>query len=220
MPKPMVRVGGRPVLEHLIDLLRDHGIVDVAINLHYKPHAIVEYFGDGGRFGVALTYSHEERLLGSAGAAKRLQKFLDEPFVVIYGDVLCALDLDELLELHRARGAAATMALYEVPDPNRCGIVQTGQDGRVTRFVEKPAFDMGNLANAGVYVLDPSVLDLVPDGQPSDFGHDLFPDLLTRNWPVYACPGSGYILDIGSMERYEQAQADWAAGLIRRPIAA
>ena len=216
----MVPVGGKPVLEHLLGLLRDYGITDVAINLHYRPEAIVDYFGDGGDFGVRITYSHEERLLGSAGAAKRLQPFLDETFVAIYGDVLCALDLDELLDLHRRCSAEATLALYRVPDPGRCGIVETAADGRVVRFVEKPAFDMGNLANAGVYVLEPSVLDLVPPGGAYDFGHDLFPDLLAQGRRMFARLGSGYILDIGSMERYEQAQADYAAGLIRRPVAA
>lgn len=219
-PKPMVPVGGRPILEHLIALLRDHRIVDVAINLHYKPRAIVDHFGDGQDFGVRITYSHEERLLGSAGAAKRLAPSLDETFVVIYGDVLCALDLDDLVDLHRSRSAEATLALYEVSDPSRCGIVQTAPDGRVLRFVEKPAFDMGNLANAGVYVLEPSVLDRVPAEQPWDFGHDLFPALLRAGRPVYGRVASGYVLDIGSMERYQQAQADWAAGLVRRPVTA
>jgi len=99
------------VLQHLIELLRQHGIVDVAINLHYRPEAIVDYFGDGGDFGVRITYSHEERLLGSAGAAKRLQPFLDETFVAIYGDVLCALDLDELLDLHSMLWASDPLML-------------------------------------------------------------------------------------------------------------
>jgi len=214
----MLPVGGRPILEHSIELLREHGIEDVAINVHYRPEAIVDYFGDGTDFGVTITYSWEERLLGSAGAAKRLQDFLDETFVVIYGDVLTDADLSELARVHSAQHAAATLALYEVEDPSRCGIVQLGPDGRVQRFVEKPRPELGigNLANAGIYLLEPSVLDYVPSGEAFDFGYDLFPRLLGAGQPMYGCVTDRYVLDMGSPERYAQAEADYAAGLLGR----
>ena len=138
-PKPMLPVGGRPVLEHLVRLLRRHGVTEIAINLHYRPEVIVRHFGDGARFGVSITYSPEERLLGSAGAAKRLEWFFGETFFVLYGDVLTDLDLGSLVDRHRARRAAATLALYEVEDPTRCGIVEVAADGRIVRFAEKPA---------------------------------------------------------------------------------
>ena len=218
----MLPVGGKPILEHLIELVRDHDVFDVAINLHYKPQAIVDYFGDGRDLDVHITYSFEDRLLGSAGGAKRLEHFLDETFVVIYGDVLADVDLDQLAAVHRANQALATLALYEVPEPSRCGIVKLDREGRVLRFVEKPApeLGMGNLANAGIYILDPSVLSFVPTDGPFDFGFDLFPRLLQAGLPMYGHVSDGYILDIGSQERYAQAQADFAAGLFGRRVVA
>lgn len=213
----MLPLGGRPLLEHLIALLCHHGVSGVAINLHHRPEAIVQHFGDGRRFGVPITYSLEEQLLGSAGAAKRLAWFFPETFLVLYGDVLTDLDLTTLIEHHRANGGLATIALYEPEDPTRCGIVELAADGRVMRFVEKPAPDAiaGNLANAGIYVLEPEVLQHVPEWGPCDFGRDLFPTLLWRGLPLHGFRVAGYVLDVGSPERYAQAQADLAAGLVR-----
>ena len=216
-PKPMIPLGGRPVLEHLIGLLRQHGVTEVAINLHYKPEVIVEHFGDGRRFGVAVTYSPEARLLGSAGAARQLAWFFDQTFLVLYGDVLTDLDLTGLLEQHQAQRAALTMALYTVPDPTRCGIAALDPSGRITRFVEKPAPDavFGNLANVGVCVVEPRVLEQIPAGAPADFGHDLIPRLLAQGERLSGQVTNRYVLDIGSPERYEQAQRDVAAGRVQ-----
>lgn len=212
-PKSMLPVGNTPLLEHLVRLLRRHGIREIAINLHYKPEAIVAHFGDGQRFGVQITYSPEAALLGSAGAAKQLDWFLDDTFVVLYGDVLTDLNVTALLDHHHARAAAGTIAVYEVDDPTRCGIVKLAHDGRVVQFVEKPASaSFGTLANAGVYVLEPTVLQAVPDGQPFDFGHDLFPLLLEQGVPLYGYRAASYVLDVGSPERYAQAEADWREG--------
>jgi len=215
-PKPMLRVGDRPLLEHLVRLLRRHGVHEIAINLHYKPEPIVDHFGDGQRFGVQITYSHEDSLLGSAGAAKQLEWFLDDTFLVLYGDVLTDLNLTALVEHHHARAVAGTIAVYEVDEPTRCGIVQLGPDDRVVRFVEKPSSAaFGTLANAGVYVLEPSVLQAVPAGQPFDFGHDLFPRLLAQGVHLSGYRAASYVLDVGSPERYAQAEADWREGRFR-----
>jgi mannose-1-phosphate guanylyltransferase/phosphomannomutase len=216
-PKPMLPVGGRPLLEHLVCLVRQHGIREVALNLHYKPEAIIDYFGDGARFGVSITYSHEERLLGSAGAARRLDWFLREPFIVLYGDVLTDVNLSALVDLHYAQDGLATLALYEVEDPSRCGIVELERDGRISRFVEKPAPDTNpsRLANAGIYVLDPRLLKLVPPEQVADFGLDVFPAALQLGLPLYGHRVDGYVLDIGSIERYRQAESDLGTGRYR-----
>jgi mannose-1-phosphate guanylyltransferase/phosphomannomutase len=216
-PKPMLAVGGRPILEHLVKLLRTHGVTEIAINLHYKPEVITRHFGDGSRFGVQLTYSTESRLLGSAGAAKQIEWFLGskaEPFLVLYGDVLANIDLGALVEFHADSRGVGTLALYEVEDPSRCGIVEVEPDGRITRFVEKPAPNMltGNLANAGIYVLEPEVLLTIPSGRAVDFGGDVFPNLLAAGHPLYGVRTDGYLLDIGAVERYSQAEADYAAG--------
>lgn len=220
MPKPMVPVGGRPVLEHLIALLRQHGIDEVAINLHYRPEAIVDHFGDGRTFGVSITYAHEVRLLGSAGAARALDAFLTDTFLVLYGDVLTNADLSALVAHHRKTGGAGTIGLYEVPDPSRCGIVELDASGRMTRFVEKPAPGtvVGNLANSGILVLEPSVLREIPPAEPYDFGLHLFPKLLAQGVPLFGERLDGYILDIGSPDRLEQAEADYRAGRFRSPI--
>jgi NDP-sugar pyrophosphorylase family protein len=220
-PKPMLPISGRPVLDHLVRLLRWHGVGEIAINLHYRPEAIVEYFADGRDFDVSIRYSHEEQLLGSAGAARQLQSFFDGPFFVLYGDVLTSIDLTRMAAGHRATGALATMALYEVEDASRCGMVATQADGRVTRFVEKPPAGWANgmLANAGIYVVEPAALRFIPESRPYDFGQHLFPDLLARGLPLYACPASAYVLDIGSFERYAQAEADALDGRYMPPPA-
>lgn len=217
-PKPMLPLAGRPLLEHLVAYLRHHGICDIAINLHYLPQVITAHFGDGTRFGVRITYSHEERLLGSAGAARRLEPYFShQPFLVLYGDVLTDTPLEPLLAHHAAMRAALTMALYRVPDPWRAGIVELDGAGRVVRFVEKPAPGevFSDLANAGIYVVSPEVLDLVPPATPYDFGHDLIPRLLAAGMPVYGLVASGYVLDIGDPQRYAQAEQDLLAGRCR-----
>jgi NDP-sugar pyrophosphorylase family protein len=220
MPKPMVPVGGRPVLEHLIALLHLHGIHEIAINLHYRPEAIVNYFGDGKKFGVEITYSHEKQLLGSAGAARALDTFLTDTFVVLYGDVLTNIDLSALVARHRTTGAAGTIALYEVSEPSRCGIAELDASGRMTRFVEKPAPGTvrGNLANSGILVLEPDVLHEIPPGEKYDLGLHLIPKLLARGMPLYGERLDGYILDIGAPDRLEQAEDDYRTGRFRSPL--
>ncbi len=219
-PKPMLPVGGVPLLEHLIRLLARPGVQEIAINLHHRPEAVTSYFGNGVPWGVRLTYSYEERILGTAGAVRRLQHFLDQSFFVLYGDVLTDLDLTALAAFHRARRAALTMALYRVPRPWECGIVEMDDDGRIRRFVEKPPRDhmFGDLANAGIYVMEPYLATNIPPDTFFDFGHDLFPKLLAQGTPIYGYPigDDVYLLDIGGLDRYEQAQRDWAEGKVRR----
>lgn len=211
-PKPMLPIQGKPLLEHTLAWLRCHGIVDIAINLHHHPEVIANHFGDGRDFGVRLTYSHEERLLGTAGAAKRLVGYLTDPFVVVYGDVLTNLDLARLLALHqqgdgrRQEAALMTLALYRVPDPTQCGLVDIAADGRILRFVEKPdaAHVFTDLAFSGVMVCQPAVLDRIPAGTSYDVGHDLLPCLLAAGAPLYAqAIASGeYVVDIGTLQGY------------------
>ncbi|HLQ32081.1 MAG TPA: nucleotidyltransferase family protein [Chloroflexota bacterium] len=215
-PKPMLPVGGRPLLEHQLDLLRHHGIIEVAINLHYKPQSIVEYLGDGSRFGVSITYSSETRLLGSAGAAKRLGWFFRDSFLVMYGDLLTDLDLSLLMERHRTSSGLATLALCSPDDPTRCGMVEVSAEGRVREFIEKPTAEVvqGHLANAGIYVLEPEVLTYIPPDRPWDFGYDVFPSMLALGLPLFAYQVPGYVLDIGTPDRYAQAEVDLSAGLL------
>lgn len=204
----MLPVGDRPLLEHIILLLRRCGITRIAINLHYKPWIIPLYFWDGYPWGVEITYSLEKNLLGSAGAAKRLQRYFDETFVVVYGDLYTKMDLGPLISFHREKGAKITVALYEVDNPCACGIVDLAPDGRIRRFVEKPPPHevFSNLANAGIYVVEPSILDYVPPGLPYDFGRDLFPILLAEGVEVWGYPIRELLIDIGTPAKYLEAQ--------------
>lgn len=212
-PKPMLPVAGRPLLAHTVEHLVRQGFDEIAINLHHRPEAVREYFGDGSAFGAKITWSHEAQLLGTAGAARKLRAFLDRTFVVVYGDVLTDMDVRGLVGFHRAHDAALTLSLYRVTNPTEVGLVGTDAEGRVTRFVEKPAANdvFTDTANAGVLVCEPSVLDGIPDGAFADFGHDVLPALLEAGKPVYGVPMSDdeYLIDIGTPEKYLEAQTAW-----------
>jgi mannose-1-phosphate guanylyltransferase len=207
-PKPMLPVGDVPLLERTVSLLKRHGIVDIAINLHYKPWSIVQHLGHGTRWGVRIHYSFEEQLLGSAGAAKRLQWYLDESFIVFYGDVYTEMNLSNLVDLHQRSGAQITLALYTVDNPTECGIVELDDQSRVRRFVEKPGAGQvfSRLANAGVLVVEPHVLSWLPDDCPLDFGHDVFPQMLATGQTIVGYPMEETLIDIGTPENYRKAQ--------------
>lgn len=212
VPKVMVPVGGKPLLQHHLELLSRQGIREFIVNLHYLPEKITDYFGDGSRFGVQITYSHEPELLGTAGAVKKMEAELrGGPFLLFYGDNLVRLELPALVGFHRAQRALATLALWESPEPWTGGVVETDATGRVTRFVEKPDRKevSTNLINAGIYVLEPAVLDAIPAGQFYDFGKDLFPRLLAEGKPLYAMKPNAYVQDIGTPERLAKAQRDY-----------
>ena len=214
-PKPMLPIRSIPVLEHTIRWLQSYGIVDIAVNVHHFPEAIVDYFGDGCRLGVSIVYSFEDQLLGTAGAAKQLAGYLDEPFVVVYGDVVTNLDLRRLVDFHRDRARdertspVMTLALYRVSDPTQCGIVDVGPSGRVLRFVEKPTAEQvfADLAFSGIMVCDPCILDRIPAGRVYDYGHDVIPDLLLNGAPIFAQPISAdeFLVDIGTLQGYLRA---------------
>jgi NDP-sugar pyrophosphorylase family protein len=215
-PKPMLPVGGVPLVERIVALLARHGITEIAINLHYRPWSIVHHLGLGHRWGVRIHYSFEERLLGSAGAAKRLEWYLDEAFVLYYGDVYTEMDLGRLMEAHREGGGLITLGLYEVENPTACGIVALDGAGRVQRFVEKPAADevFSRLANAGVLVVEPEVLRELAEGQVLDVGRDVIPGMLAAGRQVVGYRIQEPLIDIGTPENYRKAQqmaAQWAA---------
>ncbi|MFQ5614665.1 MAG: NDP-sugar synthase, partial [Anaerolineae bacterium] len=200
-PKPLLPVGGQPVLVHILRWLRRHHVTDIGLNLHHLPQIITNFLGDGRRYGVNLRYSVEEQLLGTAGALGPLAGFLDTTFTIVYGDVLTNLDLGAMLAFHRRHGACLTLALYRVDNPARCGLVDLDGGGRVRRFVEKPDPDhiFTDLANGGIYIAEPAILEHIPRRQFYDFGHDLFPRLLAQGAPVYGYPiGDAYLIDMGT----------------------
>jgi len=215
-PKPMLSVGGQPLLAHHMHWLRSYGITQIAVNLHHAADVIRDYFGDGEQYGVELTYSYEPELLGTAGAAKRIEDFLDERFVVLYGDVFTNVDLARLASFHAAglegsdADAGLTMSLYRVPNPTECGLVDLDAAGRVRRFVEKPPPEevFTDLANSGVLICDPALLLVVPADTVYDFGRDLLPKLLVDGYPIMGLPlaANEYVIDIGTPAGLARAQ--------------
>jgi mannose-1-phosphate guanylyltransferase len=215
LPKTMLPIGGRPLLDHLLALLVQAGVREVAINLHHRPEAVRAYLGDGSQLRLRVLYSHEKSLLGTAGALRRLEHFLDRTFFVLCGDVLSSLDLRRLARFHRQRGGALTMVLNREKDLARCGVAEVEPGGRIRRFVEKPKGEMSSpWAAAGTLIMEPWVLRFIPEGF-SDLGGDIFPLLVESGVPIFGYRCCSYFLDIGSPERYQKAQTDAARGLVR-----
>ncbi len=211
LPKPMVPVVNKPMAEHIVTLLKRHGFNDIVFTLHYLPQAIQDYFGDGSEFGVNIGYSTEEgRPLGTAGCVKAIQDQLDSTFLVISGDCLTDIDLTAAVDFHRMRKSKATIVLKRVENPLEFGVVITGADGRIQRFVEKPGASeiFSDTVNTGIYILEPEVMLYVVMGREQDFSNDLFPLLLLRNEPMFGFVADGYWCDIGSLQVYRQAHMD------------
>ena len=209
-PKPMVSIVGKPCMEHILELLREHGLTDVIVTVAFLPQAIRSYFGEGDTLGMSIGYSVEESPLGTAGSVRLAAKQLDETFLVISGDALCDVDLTKLVEFHKERGAAVTIGLKSVDNPLEFGIVVTDDEGRIERFLEKPSWGQvfSDTINTGIYVLEPEVLRHVPTDRPYDFSKELFPYLLEMGRPLYGYVMDGYWQDIGNLDQYRQANFD------------
>ncbi len=207
-PKPMISIANKPCMEHIVNLLQRHGLTDIVVTVEFLPEEIQDYFGDGSAWDVKLAYSVEEEPLGTAGSVKFAEDRLNERFVIVSGDGLTDLDLTEVIAFHEERGAEATLVLKKVDDPSEFGIVVIEDDGRVSRFLEKPDPDevFSYTANTGIYVLEPGVLDEIPKGEEYDFAKELFPKLLDAGRPVYGYVTDGYWEDIGNIEQYLDAQ--------------
>ncbi|MBS3956985.1 MAG: NTP transferase domain-containing protein [Clostridiales bacterium] len=210
-PKPMVPIVNQPVMEHILGLVRHHGIYETVATLAFMPRVIEDYFGNGEEWGMSIEYAREETPLGTAGSVKNAEHLLgDGTFIVISGDALTDIDLTEVIAFHHARGAAVTIALKSVADPLEFGVVITGEDGRIERFLEKPSWGQvfSDTINTGIYVIEPEVLAHVPAGEPFDFSSDLFPALMAAGYPLYGCVVDGYWCDVGSFDTYVQAHRD------------
>ena len=209
-PKPMVPIVGKPCMEHIVELLKEHGFDDIVVTLAFMPQAIRGYFGAGESQGVSIRYSVEESPMGTAGSVKLAEGVLDEPFLVISGDALCDIDLGALVRFHREKEALVTIGLKSVDNPLEFGIVVTDDEGRIERFLEKPSWGQvfTDTINTGIYVLDPEALRHVPEGQPFDFSKELFPLLLEMGRPLYGYIADGYWQDIGNLDQFRQANFD------------
>ena len=217
-PKPMTALLGRPVMEHIIGLLKRHGITDICVTLCYKPQAVMDFFGSGERLGVRLTYFIEEEPLGTAGSVKNCMTHLGrEDFLVISGDCVCDLDLSQLIQFHRERESQATLGLYHHKNPLEYGLTLTNHAGRVERFVEKPGWGQvfTDQINTGIYVLSSAAMDRVPQNTAWDFGKDLFPTLLREDAPLYALALEGYWCDMGDCKAYLDCVCDALSGKVK-----
>ena len=215
-PKPMVPLLNRPVMEYCVDLLVKHGIHDIGVTLQFMPGAIQEHFGSGSERGVNFHYFVEETPLGTAGSVKNAGSFLDQTFVVVSGDALTDLDLTSALKFHRDNRSLATLVLTRVSCPLEYGVVITGQDGRITRFLEKPAWGevFSDTVNTGIYILEPEVLEYFEPNRKFDFSKDLFPLLLQQGKPLFGVVMPGYWCDIGNLNQYLEAHKDALAGRV------
>lgn len=219
-PKPMIPVINKPFLEHVLEYLKKHGIFDVVLSMGYKPDVIQEYFDDGSGFGVNLAYVVEASPLGTAGGVKNVERYLDGTCFVFNGDIMTDLDLGAMLQAHREKGAAVTIALTPVEDPTAYGLVETDRDGRVLGFIEKPSWDRvtTNLINAGTYVVEPEVLRYVPPNDYYMFEHGLFPTLVQKGEPVFGFPSSAYWIDIGTPQKYIDVHRDLLMGKVAKSM--
>jgi len=220
VPKPLVPIVNRPVIEHIIDLLKKHGFDEIMVNLHYLGNVIQAHLGDGSKLGVSIAYSHEDKLWGDAGSVKRCEKFFtegpNEPFLVVGGDDISDKDLTKLVKSHKEKRALATIGLSLVDDPSEYGIVLMNERNRITRFLEKPKGEVifSNTANTGVYVFDQSIFDYIPQGVFYGFGHNLFPLLLEQRKPLFGHLTSAYWRDVGNLKVYRDTHTDALAGRV------
>jgi mannose-1-phosphate guanylyltransferase len=221
VPKPLVPVAGVPNAAHLLRYLKQYGLDEVVINVHYLADAIVAALGDGSRFGVKLHYSYEPELLGSAGGVKKVESFFgDEPFVVIGCDEVTDMRLDRVIAFHRERAAVATIGLVECEEVDQYGVVVLDERGKIVGFQEKPAkgTERSKLANTGVYVFSPAIFEHIPAGEFYDFGNQVFPSLQAAAEPFYGFDALGaYWADIGTPREYRRASYDVVRGVLRMP---
>jgi NDP-sugar pyrophosphorylase family protein len=208
-PKVLAPLDSVPLVNYQLQWLKKHNIFDIVINLYHLGFKIEEHLGDGSRFGMHITYSHEEKLLGTAGSVKKVTKFLTPTFLVLYGDVLTNLDLSKMIVFHKEKGAAATLVLHGLESIVGKGVVTIDKSQRILSFDEKPSGmeTPSALVNGGVYILNRDVLEQIDEDTPSDFGANVFPKVLKAGLPMYAylLKRDDFLMDIGTPEMYRKA---------------
>lgn len=217
-PKPMVPIVNKPVMEHVLDLLKRHGITEVIVTVQYLASVIQDHFGDGSAFGMKLVYSVEETPLGTAGSVKLAREHLDdETFLVISADALTDFDLGAILTFHKEKQAEATLTLYRVPNPLEYGVIITDDEGHIRQFLEKPSWGevFSDTVNTGIYVLEPSILEYIESGRSVDFSQEVFPYMLKQEKALYGYIAHGYWCDVGNIAEYRRANSDVLYGRVQ-----
>ncbi|MGD0843950.1 MAG: mannose-1-phosphate guanyltransferase [Geobacteraceae bacterium] len=216
LPKPMIPLMNRPIMLHIVELLKKHHITDLVMLLYHQPNVIKNFFRDGADFGVKITYVTPIEDLGTAGAVKYAEKFLDERFLIISGDLLTDFNLKKIVDFHADRKALATITLTSVKDPLQFGVVITDKDKRITQFLEKPGWGevISDTINTGIYLLEPEIFKYIPSGENFDFSQDLFPLLLKNHEQLFGYTAKGYWRDIGNTDSYREAHHDIFRGKV------
>lgn len=220
-PKPMIPLADKPVLAHVLELLKHHLFSEVVIAVHYLGEQIQDHFGNGLNLGLALRYAVEEKPLGTAGSIKNVQPYLEEgTFLVISGDIVTDIDLSKAIHFHRQKEALATVVLKHVANPQEYGVVVTDESGRIRQYLEKPDRQptISNVVNTGIYILEPQVFDYMEPDKTYDFSCDIFPSMIAQNAALFGYLASGYWRDIGTVQSHRQAEADVLAGKVSHII--
>lgn len=210
IPKPMVPMMNKPMMQHIVDLLKKHGITEIVSTLFYQPDIITGHFGDGSKFGITMQYRKAEADYGTAGSVRNAADFLDERFIIISGDVLTDFDLTKAIQFHEEKGAKATLVLTRATNPLAFGVVITDNSGKITRFLEKPSWGevFSDTINTGIYIIEPEVLKLIPFQKEFDFSKNLFPAMLEQDMGLYGYIAEGYWRDVGNLNEYQEAHLD------------
>ena len=214
LPKPMVPIMGKPLLERNIEKLKRHGVDEILLSTCYKPEIIKNYFGDGSKLGVKISYITEDEPLGTAGAIRNAAKYIDDTFLVFNADILSDINISEMLRLHMERGARATIAVTRVANPSAYGVIEHDENGFVTAFREKPKphETRSNLINAGTYIFEPEILDEIPKGRAVSVERETYPLLLEKGYRIAIYDRCSYWLDLGTPEKYLKAHKDILRG--------
>lgn len=220
IPKPMIPLFNRPIMLHIVELLKKHDITDLVMLLYHQPEVIKKFFRDGSDFGVKITYVTPLEDMGTAGAVKAAEKYLDERFLVISGDLLTDFNLRKVLDFHSDNKAMATITLTSVKDPLQFGVVITDKEKRITQFLEKPGWGevISDTINTGIYVLEPEIFNYIPANENFDFSQDLFPLMLKNKDPLFGYASKGYWRDIGNTDSYREAYHDIFKGKVNLKI--
>lgn len=217
LPKPMVPIMGKPLLERTLKTLKSHDVDEVVLSTCYKSECIHTYFGDGSDFGQKIHFVNEDFPLGTGGAIKNSERYFDDSFFVLNADILSNINFSEMLRCHKREKADVTIAVTWVKDPSAYGVIEYDKHGYATSFREKPKETSSHFINAGVYIFEPDVLKMIPSGRPVSVERDVFPKLLAEGRKIAVYSGCNYWLDIGTPEKYVQAHRDAFVGKFRLP---
>ena len=210
MPKPMVPIANKPVIEHTIENLAKHDFTDAVLNLHLFPETIKNHLGNGKKYGISLHYSLEKKLMGTAGGLKKVEQYFDDTFVVMSGDGLTNINLMKALSFHKAKKALATIVLKDLDSRFDYGITFTNKNGSISKFVEKPSWGevFASTVNTGIYIIEPKIFEYIPKNKVFDFAKDLWPLLLKKKLPIFGYKTNEYWADVGNIKEYRKAAND------------